>query len=55
MKLDEYVAYDVTSISTQAHGVEEAEWGYNRDKERLPQVNFGMYYGEESRLPRTKS
>lgn len=25
--------------------------GYNRDKERLPQINMGMYYGEESCLP----
>lgn len=50
-KKDEYVAYDVTSISTYAKQIEESEWGYNRDKERLPQVNMGMYYGEESGLP----
>lgn len=27
------------------------EWGYNRDKEKLPQINIGMYYGEECGLP----
>ena len=48
---DEYIAYDVTSISSYSKGTHSLEWGYNRDKEKLPQVNMGMYYGEESRLP----
>lgn len=47
----EFIAYDVTSISSYGKGMESLEWGYNRDKERLPQINFGMYYAEESRLP----
>ena len=47
----EYVAYDVTSISSYSKNVEELEWGYNRDKEKLPQINMGMYYGEDSGLP----
>jgi len=47
----EYVAYDVTSISSYSKNIAELEWGYNRDKERLPQINMGMYYGEESGLP----
>ncbi|MEG2259730.1 MAG: transposase, partial [Oscillospiraceae bacterium] len=50
-KSGEYVVYDVTSISSYAKNIEELEWGYNRDKERLPQINMGMYYGEESGLP----
>ncbi len=50
-RADEYIAYDVTSISSYSRNIEELEWGYNRDKERLPQVNMGMYYGEESALP----
>lgn len=50
-RTNEYVAYDVTSISSYGRKTEELEWGYNRDKERLPQVNMGMYYGEESGLP----
>ena len=32
--------------------------GYNRDKEKLPQINMGMYYGEENgfvlQVPRGK-
>jgi transposase len=47
----EYIAYDVTSISTTSAGIEEAEHGYNRDKENMPQVNIGMYFGESSKLP----
>lgn len=50
-KSKEYIAYDVTSISSYSHNMKELEWGYNRDKEQLPQINIGMYYGEESRLP----
>lgn len=50
-KQTEYVAYDVTSISSYSSNIRDLEWGYNRDKERLPQINMGMYYGEESGLP----
>ena len=50
-KHQEFIAYDVTSISSYGKGLLNAEWGYNRDKEKLPQINFGMYYGEESMLP----
>jgi transposase len=47
----EYIAYDVTSISTYSRGIDIAEWGYNRDKERIPQINLGMYYGVTTHLP----
>jgi len=47
----EYIAYDVTSISSYSKGIDALEWGYNRDKEKLPQLNFAMYYGQESMLP----
>jgi transposase len=47
----EYIAYDVTSVSSYSKGIEALEWGYNRDKESLPQLNFAMYYGQESMLP----
>jgi len=47
----EYVAYDVTSISSYSRGNNLVEYGYNRDNESLPQMNLGMYYGEESKLP----
>lgn len=50
-KLEEYVAYDVTSFSSYSKNIPDLEWGYNRDKERIPQINMGLYYGEESGLP----
>jgi transposase len=46
-----YLAYDVTSFSTYANGIRDAEWGYNRDGEDLPQINLGCYLGQESELP----
>ena len=48
---DEYVAYDVTSVSSYSKNITELEWGYNRDREKLPQINIGMYFGEETKLP----
>ena len=47
----EYLAYDVTSVSSHSKGNDLVEHGYNRDGEDMPQVNLGMYYGEESMLP----
>ena len=48
---DEYYAYDVTSFSSYAIGISDLEWGYNRDKEKLPQINLGCYLGQKSKLP----
>lgn len=48
---NEYIAYDVTSISSYSKGQKDVEFGYNRDKERLPQINLGMYFGEDTGLP----
>jgi len=46
-----YLAYDVTSFSSYATGIAEAEWGYNRDRDKLPQINLGCYICEESGMP----
>lgn len=48
---DEYLAYDVTSLSSYSKNNELVEWGYNRDGEDLPQINIGVFYGEESHMP----
>lgn len=48
---NEYIALDTTSISTYSELINDAEWGYNRDKEKLPQVNVCMLMGEKSKLP----
>lgn len=47
----EYLAYDVTSVSSYSEGISDLEWGYNRDGEKLPQLNLGMYLGRDSGLP----
>ena len=48
---NEYIAYDVTSISSYGSNISTVEWGYNRDGEKLPQINIGMYIGEKNKLP----
>lgn len=48
---DDTFAYDVTSISTYSKGIIDAEYGYNRDKEKLPQVNLGMFSSSKTRMP----
>jgi transposase len=47
----EYIVYDVSSISTYSENIDFAEWGYNRDDEKLPQINLGMYYGLTTQTP----
>ncbi|MDR1993151.1 MAG: transposase [Nitrososphaerota archaeon] len=47
----EYIAYDVSSLSTYSNNINIAEWGYNRDQENLPQVNLEMYYGMTTQIP----
>jgi hypothetical protein len=47
----EYIALDITSVSSYSKQIADCEWGHNRDKEKLPQVNLCMLFGEQSRLP----
>jgi transposase len=47
----EYLALDITSTSSYSELIGDVEWGYNRDKEDLPQVNLCMLMGETSGLP----
>jgi hypothetical protein len=36
------IYYDITSFSSYSTKNEFVEWGYNRDKENLPQINLGI-------------
>jgi transposase len=47
----EYIALDITSVSSYSKQITGCEWGYNRDHEDLPQVNICMLFGETSKLP----
>ncbi len=48
---NDYACYDVTSISNYSELMPIIAYGYNRDKEALPQLNLGMFCGLESKLP----
>ena len=45
------VFYDVTSLSTYSQNLNEAEYGYNRDNENLPQLNLGILLDKDTSLP----
>lgn len=45
------IIFDITSISSYSRFIELLEFGYNRDGENLPQINFGVIIGGESELP----
>ena len=47
----EYLALDITSISSWSELIHFVEPGYNRDHEKLPQINLAMLFGEDSKLP----
>lgn len=36
------VVFDITSLSSYGKGLDMLEWGYNRDGDRLPQINLGV-------------
>jgi hypothetical protein len=41
-KGDAAMVFDTTSVSSHSPSLDLAEWGYNRDDEALPQVNFSL-------------
>lgn len=47
----EYLALDITSISSWSQLIDDVEWGYNRDHENIPQINLCLLMGESSGLP----
>jgi hypothetical protein len=47
----EYVALDITSVSSYSENIEILGWGHNRDNENLPQINICMLFGVKSKMP----
>jgi len=47
----DYIALDITSISSYSELMQLCEWGYNRDHEDLKQINMCMLFGETTQLP----
>ncbi len=48
---DEYRALDITSVSSYSALNEMVKYGYNRDGEKLPQINMLMITGNTSKIP----
>ena len=48
---NDYLCYDITSISSYGELNEYVKYGYNRDGEKLRQINLALLFGQESRLP----
>lgn len=47
----DYICYDVTSLSNYSNLIQLTEWGYNRDGEKLPQINIGFFSTIKSKTP----
>ena len=47
----EYWAYDITSISSYSETLKQVRYGYNKEDDRLPQINLALVFGENSKLP----
>jgi len=47
----EYWAYDITSISSYSETLKQAQYGYNKENDDLPQINLALVFGEQSGLP----
>lgn len=48
---DDFLCYDITSISSYSELNEYIKYGHNRDNEKLPQLNLAMLFGQNSGLP----
>lgn len=48
---NERLSLDITSISSYSRQISDITWGYNRDHEKLPQINLLMIVSQESRSP----
>jgi len=47
----EKMLYDLTSISYYGSSIDAAEYGYNRDSENLPQVNYALLCMRSTAMP----
>ncbi len=50
-RLEEYLAYDTTSISSYSKLLKQVKYGVNKDHDPLPQINLALLFGDASRLP----
>ena len=48
---NDYLCYDITSVSSYGKLNEYLKYGYNRDGERLKQINLALLFGQKNQLP----
>ncbi len=48
---DDYLCYDITSISSYSQLNEYIKYGHNRDLDKLPQLNLAILFSQKGRLP----
>jgi len=48
---EDYLCYDITSVSSYSELNEYVKYGHNRDNAALPQINLAVLFGQNGRLP----
>lgn len=48
---NDYLCYDITSVSSYGVLNEYLKYGYNRGRESLKQINLALIFGQRSQLP----
>ncbi|MBA1336284.1 MAG: Transposase, IS4 family [Firmicutes bacterium] len=48
---NDYLCYDITSVSSYGELNEYIKYGYNRDGDKLRQINLALLFGQKSQLP----
>lgn len=51
MDENDYICYDITSVSSYSQMNEYVRYGYNRDGENLKQINLAVLFGQNNFLP----
>ena len=47
----EFWAYDTTTLSSYSETLQQVQFGFNKENDRLPQLNVALVFGQESNLP----
>ena len=47
----EFWAYDTTTLSSYSETLKQVQFGFNKENDKLPQLNVAMVFGQESNLP----
>jgi transposase len=51
LRENEFLALDITSVSSNSKNIEEVDFGHTKGNPKLPQVNLCILFGEKSGLP----